>query len=709
MNKKGFTLIELIGVIVILGVLGVITFPIINKSIKTFKEDAYDVTISNIEKAAYNYSIKNELDYSGNENKILLSTLEENGLIKTADLENPITDEKLKGCIIYQWEESKKQFNFNYDEICNVTSVIPTIAISNKTGVFNVLGWAKSNFYVDIKGTGTSYKYCVGSSECDPLVERISSEGTTYIDQEGNNKVCAKAINGELESEVVCSDTYKLDKTAPSITGVNNIIVSKGGNVDLLTGVNYSDSTSGISGSLTINPTSVDTSVSGTKNVTYKVVDKAGNETSLIRKIIVDAEAPLIAFEVQGNPMNSNGWAKSNFYVKGNIEDQSGLGIKSAKWCSSNVGTCIPETNLNSLELSALISSESANNRVCIQATDNDNKTSEVICSDTYKLDKTKPTAGTTKVISGKLGNNGWYTSDIKLGYNAGSDSGSGHSRTSISTTSITTETSGKSVRVTTTDLAGNSSTRDTIYKLDKTAPSITAISNPASIVKGRSKPSSDYFNKPKYSISGGSMSCTPSNTNELALGNQIIRCTATGGNGKTATATKSITIEPVYTIAAVSGHTLDFGYWVGTSTVQSSCNSSAAKYNNSSTCIKVKNEDPSKIYNAVAAKVEIESAVGVTGGVTFTFKWQFKHSSQTYSGSNDTHVNFNIYKKNDSSYEHEETIVIKRMADKWDTSAYRTGEITYTLPAGTYRITTASKAGQIPNYTHYFGLITVN
>ena len=63
---------------------------------------------------------------------------------------------------------------------------------------------------------------------------------------------------------------------------------------------------------------------------------------------------------------NSSGWAKENFYVKGIIEDQSGLGINSAKWCSSVVGNCIPNIKLYNLELSNLIDSDSSNHRICM-------------------------------------------------------------------------------------------------------------------------------------------------------------------------------------------------------------------------------------------------------------------------------------------------------------------------------------------------------
>ncbi len=61
--KKGFTLVELIGVIIILGVIALITYPIIDKSIKNSKEQALERIIDNIEEAAYSYSVEHDIGY----------------------------------------------------------------------------------------------------------------------------------------------------------------------------------------------------------------------------------------------------------------------------------------------------------------------------------------------------------------------------------------------------------------------------------------------------------------------------------------------------------------------------------------------------------------------------------------------------------------------------------------------------------------------
>ena len=115
--KKAFTLVELLGVIIILGVLALITFPIIDKSIKQSKEKALQATIANIEDAANKYSVEHDLGYSTSYQKMNLSELVNSGYLKD-DLINPVTNSKLKGCVLYKWDEEYKQYEFKYDEEC---------------------------------------------------------------------------------------------------------------------------------------------------------------------------------------------------------------------------------------------------------------------------------------------------------------------------------------------------------------------------------------------------------------------------------------------------------------------------------------------------------------------------------------------------------------------------------------------------------------
>ena len=539
LKMLGFTLIELLAVIIILGVLSLITYPIIDKSVKSSKEQALKRTIENIEEAAYNYSIENDIGYPIERKELYLSEIQSKGYLNNKII-NPVTNEEMQGCVWYYWDESINQYSFEYDSECVKIDTEPIINITYDTSLINNNGWAKEDIAVTITGNGET-KYCIGTSECEPNEVIEIGNNTKFITTEGTNNICAVTTNSLGSSEVLCKK-IKLDKTQPNVEGIEDKVVQKDEVVELSDGVRYDDTLSGIEGEIIIEPSSIDTSVTGTKQVMYKVIDKAGNIREVIRNIIVDAEAPTIEYNlINESSINSNGWAKENFYVRATITDNSGSGIRSAKSCVSNSSSeCSPIAEISGNTKEFYIEVEGSN-RLCIEVTDNNNKTNK-ICSDTYKLDKTAPIAGTANII-GTLGSNGWYTSDVTINVVNGSDNLSGHLSTTSNITSITSNTIGQTVIITTTDLAGNTANREYVVKVDKNSPTLTAKSGNVEITEKDSNLVSNYFNV-SYSISGGSISCSPTNTNSLSAGTHTLSCTATGGNGKSVTATKQITVK---------------------------------------------------------------------------------------------------------------------------------------------------------------------
>ena len=87
--KKGFTLVELIAVIVLLSLIALFTFPSVNKTIKDRKEALYNVQIDNIKASAVSYIDKNGLLKDNDKVIVTLCQLKQNGF----------TDEKIKNPI----------------------------------------------------------------------------------------------------------------------------------------------------------------------------------------------------------------------------------------------------------------------------------------------------------------------------------------------------------------------------------------------------------------------------------------------------------------------------------------------------------------------------------------------------------------------------------------------------------------------------------
>ena len=73
MKRKGFTLAELLAVITILGVIALIVFPAVNKTIKNSKEKSYNQQIESILSSAENWTMENMTSLSDiNENYLTI-------------------------------------------------------------------------------------------------------------------------------------------------------------------------------------------------------------------------------------------------------------------------------------------------------------------------------------------------------------------------------------------------------------------------------------------------------------------------------------------------------------------------------------------------------------------------------------------------------------------------------------------------------------
>ena len=249
-NIFGFTLVELLGVIIILSVIALITYPIIDKTIKNSKEEALKQTIKNIEDAAYNYSVENDIGYSKYYNKIELKELKEKGYLTNSIIKNPVTNEELQGCVIYRWVDEIKQYEFTYDEECYVPIPDVTITFVDVNNAINEKGWANRDFYIKvIAENAIKYKWCSTTEEiCEQnaLIEGAIEEGisnSVLISNESmNNKVCVQAYNINNEaSEIICSDSYKLDKHNPIIesNSENYVVVTPNTNVEAINYFNY--------------------------------------------------------------------------------------------------------------------------------------------------------------------------------------------------------------------------------------------------------------------------------------------------------------------------------------------------------------------------------------------------------------------------------------------------------------------------------------
>lgn len=124
MNRKGFTLIELIAVITILGIIAIITVPIMYNSIKNAKEKMYEEQKLRIVDVAKKYALENEsvirTDLEENYTQVItLTELKNNNYLEQKDIINPIDEEVMDGCILVKYTVSNDKFNYSYSDTCS--------------------------------------------------------------------------------------------------------------------------------------------------------------------------------------------------------------------------------------------------------------------------------------------------------------------------------------------------------------------------------------------------------------------------------------------------------------------------------------------------------------------------------------------------------------------------------------------------------------
>lgn len=165
MNKKAFTLVELLAVITLIGLMGILVIPAVNKEIKSFKQAAYKDSIKSITEAARNWGSDNPLLLPVKDGEIVtitLSTLKSSGYISNS-IKNPITDREFPNDMLIEVTKKGKR------------SIIYTVA--ENTGTTDVTEINERSPRLILKGSSTEYVN-YKSSYVDPGYNSYSYAGT---------------------------------------------------------------------------------------------------------------------------------------------------------------------------------------------------------------------------------------------------------------------------------------------------------------------------------------------------------------------------------------------------------------------------------------------------------------------------------------------------------------------------------------------------
>ena len=123
MNKKGFTLVEMIGVLIIMGILASIVTVQFSQIIKENRKKLNEEQKSRIVETAKNITLNNKscLTKASNEEKgvkITLDQMKKFGYISNKDLKNLEDNTILNSCVVVKWDASYSKFLYEYNDTC---------------------------------------------------------------------------------------------------------------------------------------------------------------------------------------------------------------------------------------------------------------------------------------------------------------------------------------------------------------------------------------------------------------------------------------------------------------------------------------------------------------------------------------------------------------------------------------------------------------
>lgn len=276
--KKGFTLAELLGVLVILAAILLIIVPTVDKVIKQSKDDLYDKQIDSIKLAMELWLTDNAKLGEGEYIVITLSQLKVAGLIEY-DVKNPKTEELFPNDMLLTIRNNDGMLEYEVnDEGENLDNYesLPRLSING-----NVLTYVEINSeFVDqgVKATDSVGNVITGiiSQSISPNLS-ISTKGV-YLEK------YSMEYNGFTNT--VCRTIIVRDTIGPEITFSNDLELTyeEAKNYDFKSDITVKDNSGEES------EVSVDDNINilpGKYSVTYTATDTSGNKTIKVRQVTI--------------------------------------------------------------------------------------------------------------------------------------------------------------------------------------------------------------------------------------------------------------------------------------------------------------------------------------------------------------------------------------------------------------------------------------
>ena len=383
-NNKGFTLIEIIGAIIILGILLIIAVPYMNRNLETFREDYYNSIEETILASGKNFYTDNR--------KYLPSSFLESSKVSINTLESQkYMDE------ILDYEGNS----------CNKDSYVIVIKKS-KTAY---------DYYLCLICEGDNYD-TTEKNECDSVWEKndtltieLGEPPVAYIYKDSTReevkeklKISADIVRYNNEGEEIARVNGEGEENIPEIlpSNIDTIDTTKVGEYETI--YEYE-------GAIKKGKAIVYENVGPYVKMTQVNMVRKGNATSSLQ-------------EERASYTGTGEWAQKLIIEFGEGDEtgvkygESGTNITKYQWkrgerwldiCTpSNGDSCIIEYT------------EEMNEVVYFRAVDNEGNISNTTKAYTIRIDNTAPKC--ELMLSGTMGNNNWYVSDTTISFKSAID-----------------------------------------------------------------------------------------------------------------------------------------------------------------------------------------------------------------------------------------------------------------------------------------------
>ncbi len=291
MKKNGFTLAELLGVLVLLGILGLIVFTSVDRVIKEGKNDLYKIQITNIKNALQEWTSDPEnwknIPKEGDTLTLTLGQLKQSGKMDI-NIKDPRTDILFPEDMLLTI--TTRHNKYEYEVLTETGTVSNQKEYSDTTPIITIPGdileyveLGKSGNYSVLDAKAETY---AGSSLSKPSYT-IEKDGSTVssisIANPGIYSISYVSQSGDITSKVIKTVIVK-DTTPPDliIPANSTIFLSQVGTFDLMYGVSATDmSDYEIKADQTLK------NAEGSYTITYTATDIYGNSVSKKRIITV--------------------------------------------------------------------------------------------------------------------------------------------------------------------------------------------------------------------------------------------------------------------------------------------------------------------------------------------------------------------------------------------------------------------------------------